>query len=59
MGGGILLIVKIDCVNFKWIIIYELYGLVYNYYYVVNKIRNIEEFRFFMKYVKRIFLLVS
>lgn len=41
VGGGILLIVKIEFVKFKWTIIYELYGLVYIYYYVVNKIRNI------------------
>lgn len=40
VGGGILLIVKTDCVNFKWTIIYELHGPVYNYHYVVNKIRN-------------------
>lgn len=59
VGGGILLIVKTEFVKFKWTIIYELHGPVYNYHYVVNKIRNIEEFRFPMKYAKRIFLSVS
>lgn len=59
VGGGILLIVKTEFVKFKWRIIYELHGPVYNYHYVVNKIRNIQEFRFPMKYAKRIFLSVS